>query len=104
MIDQPFTGRCLRADISSEVNQPPLASALYHCTYRQRQSGSLMSMVCVAHESAFHCRSELKLYRDRGDSGDEVLRYVRGDCGSPVLSKVAAQPELVFIKARTLDN
>jgi hypothetical protein len=46
----------------------------------------------------------LKTYHDTGESGQPVLRQFCDECGSPVISDVAVMPDILFIKAGTLDD
>ncbi|WP_411860457.1 GFA family protein [Halioxenophilus sp. WMMB6] len=45
-----------------------------------------------------------RIYQDVGDSGQPVERHFCSQCGSPILSKITALPEMVFIKAGTLNH
>ncbi len=104
MSNEPIRGGCLCGAVRYELLQPPLATALCHCTHCQRQSGSLMSMVCMVPDAAFTSTSEMRMYLDKGDSGGKVERHFCGRCGSPIFSRVEATPGVVFVKAGTLDR
>lgn len=104
MSNQSIHGGCLCGAVHYELSQPPLATALCHCTHCQRQSGSVMSMVCMVPEAAFTSTGEMRLYLDQGDSGGKVERHFCGCCGSPIFSRVAANPGVIFVKAGTLDG
>ncbi|HTO42377.1 MAG TPA: GFA family protein, partial [Rhizomicrobium sp.] len=43
-------------------------------------------------------------YVDKGDSGNVVNRYFCGTCGSPIYSATPANPDVVVVKAGTLDD
>jgi hypothetical protein len=49
-------------------------------------------------------QGRLKILYDKGDSGQAVMRNFCPECGSPITSDVALMPELIFIKAGTLDD
>lgn len=100
----PLLGRCLCGDVRYSLSELPRVTVLCHCTHCQRQSGSLLSMVCLAPESALHLSGETRLFVDTGDSGLDVLRHFCGRCGSPILSRLASKPGVVFVKAGTLDD
>ena len=45
-----------------------------------------------------------KCYIDHGESGQPIEREFCGNCGSPLFSKVAATPGMVWIKLGSLDD
>lgn len=47
---------------------------------------------------------QVKSYRDKADSGNDLLRSFCPECGSPLFSDAAAMPALTMIKAGTLDD
>ena len=47
---------------------------------------------------------ELKTYEDSSESGKILRRKFCPTCGSPILSEAGSVPELLFIKAGTLDD
>ena len=47
---------------------------------------------------------ELKCFKDIGNSGKPVYRKFCGNCGSPIISDVSTAPNLLFIKAGTLNT
>lgn len=99
------TGHCLCGEISYEIEADFVMSGVCHCKNCQRQAGSAFSIIAGAPKSSFKLTSgELKLFEDTADSGDKVMRKFCGNCGSPILSETAGQPELLFIKAGTLDD
>jgi hypothetical protein len=75
-----------------------------HCKNCQRQSGSAFSTIIGVPEGALVIEGEFKTYDDQGESGEAVLRDFCPNCGSPLFSRVAVAPGLVFIKVGTLDN
>jgi hypothetical protein len=46
----------------------------------------------------------LKTYEDVGDSGQPTYRHFCGECGSTIAAELAVRPELMCIKAGTLDE
>jgi len=99
-----LSGGCLCGSVRYEVDQPALGETVCHCKHCQRQAGSAFSVVVAVRSSALTLTGEPKIYTDQGDSGGEVQRHFCGTCGSPIFSKVAARPKLLFIKAGTLDD
>ena len=79
-------------------------TAVCHCTHCQRQSGGVFSTNLGIPEAAYVQTGDTKVYEDKGDSGQSVWRYFCPNCGSPILSKIAAMPGMVMVKAGTLDD
>src|SRR5689334_14024328 len=55
-------------------------------------------------KQALSIKGTLKTYADQGDSGKAVNRRFCPDCGSPIITEAEALPDLVIIKAGTLDD
>ncbi|MFU8816041.1 MAG: GFA family protein [Pseudomonadales bacterium] len=98
------TGGCLCGALRYQLLQEPTMTAVCHCTHCQRQSGGVFSTNLVVAESDYLQQGETKVYEDTGDSGKPVYRHFCGDCGSPIISRVAAMPGVVMLKAGTLDD
>ena len=100
------TGQCLCGKLKYQISKAPEVAGVCHCKNCQRQTGSAFSsIVGVAKTDFKFTRGELKLYQDSDtDSGNKVERYFCGDCGSPIYSIVAGQPDTLYIKTGTLDD
>ena len=98
------TGGCLCGAVRYTLKSDPLATAVCHCTHCQKQSGAMFSTNLVVPESQYAQTGETKVYEDKGDSGQAVLRCFCAACGSPILSKAGIMPGMVLIKAGTLDD
>jgi hypothetical protein len=97
-------GGCLCGQVRYTISSEPLLTAVCHCTHCQKQSGGVFSTNLGVPEAAYEQRGTTKVFTDTGDSGQPVLRHFCPECGSPILSKIAAMPDLVLIKAGTLDS
>jgi hypothetical protein len=97
-------GGCLCGKVRYSANTDPALVAVCHCKNCQRQAGTAFSVVVAIPKSDLTITGTLKTYRDTGDSGQPVLRNFCPECGSPVTSDVAVMPQLVFLKAGTLDD
>jgi len=75
-----------------------------HCKNCQRQSGSAFSTIVGVPEGALTIEGTFKTFDDEGESGQAVLRDFCPKCGSPLFSRVAAAPGMIFIKVGTLDD
>ena len=98
------TGGCLCGAVRYTLRSEPVATAVCHCTHCQKQSGAMFSTNLVVPESAFELTGETKVYADKGDSGQAVLRVFCGACGSPILSRAGIMPGMALVKAGTLDD
>ncbi|HEX7791946.1 MAG TPA: GFA family protein [Afipia sp.] len=97
------TGGCLCGGIRYEIHAEPLLSAVCHCRHCQRQSGAAFSVVSAFPASAYMQTGVTRIFADKGDSGKSVARHFCPDCGSPIASVAEAIPDVVLIKAASLD-
>ncbi len=100
------TGGCLCGHVRYTVASDLLAVVVCHCRNCQKQAGSALSVVAVAPLDAVTVTGTLKIYEDKGTSGQTVYRNFCPDCGSPVLTDTpqARGQGMIFIKAGTLDD
>jgi len=105
-IPAPITGRCLCGAVTYTASGAPMVQAVCHCTDCQRQTGNPFSVIVGVPEAAFAIEGEtLSSFATVGeDHGGETSRSFCSNCGTPVFSRAAAMPELVFIKAGSLDD
>lgn len=99
-----LSGGCLCGAVRYSVAAESPLPVVCHCTHCQKQSGSAFSYALVVPTSALSVSGALKTYRDVGSSGMEVLRKFCPECGSAILSEMAALPGMTAIKAGTLDE
>lgn len=97
-------GGCLCGAVRYRVAAEPVMQAVCHCRNCQRQAGSGWSMIMGVPAAALTVSGAVKTYHDQGESGGAVERQFCPECGSPLFSRVSAAPDLVFIKAGTLDD
>jgi hypothetical protein len=103
---RPITGRCLCGGVTYSADAQPVAQAVCHCADCQRQTGNPFSVIVAVPGAAFQVEgSTLASFATIGeDHGGETQRNFCSACGSPVFSIAAVAPELVFIKAGSLDD
>lgn len=99
-----MTGHCLCGQVRYSIDGDPAMQVNCHCKNCQRQSGSAFSTIIGVPQDALTIEGEFRTYDDRGESGEAVLRDFCPNCGSPLFSRVAVAPGLIFIKAGTLDD
>lgn len=97
-------GGCLCAQVRYSFAGPPLLTAICHCRHCQRQSGSAFGIVVAVSAADFDLKGETRTFDDSSDSGRSVARIFCPTCGSPILSRIEPMPDLVLIKAGTLDE
>jgi hypothetical protein len=99
-----MTGACLCGRVRYAVEGDAVMQVNCHCKNCQRQSGSAFSTIIGVPAGALNIEGECKTYDDQGESGEAVLRDFCPNCGSPLFSRVAVAPGLIFIKVGTLDD
>ena len=100
------TGGCLCGAVRYEVDWPPAAMVVCHCSDCQKQAGSAFSVVGVARRDGLRVRGDLRTFTHPGSSGEDVNRAFCPDCGAPITSDTAAarRQGIIFFKAGTLDE
>lgn len=98
------SGGCLCGKVRYALAGEPLATVICHCTNCQKQSGGAFSVNLIATEKDLSIEGALRTFDDAGDSGNAVHRRFCPDCGSPIISALAASPGIVALKAGTLDD
>jgi hypothetical protein len=105
MTARQLSGRCLCGAVRYTVNGPALITAVCHCDDCQRASGSAFSVNVGVRPKDLRIEGELQTYETIGtDTGERRERRFCPRCGSSVLTVVAEAPELVVLKAGTLDD
>jgi hypothetical protein len=105
-IPKPITGRCLCGGVTYTVEAEPAIQAVCHCTDCQRQTGNPFSVIVGVPREAFEVEGDsLASFATTGsDHGGETKRNFCSNCGSPLFSDAAVAPELIFLKAGSLDD
>ncbi len=99
-----ISGACLCGQVRYESPAEPEMTAICHCPDCQRQTGTSFSIVVGFPRAHFDVRGEAAQYTTTGESGALVHRYFCANCGSPLYTLPDALPDIVFIKAGTLDD
>ena len=101
----PMTGSCLCGAVRYESSGEPVFALLCHCRDCQRQSGSAYGAGLRVPAAGFRVtQGEPALYVKTADSGNTVTRAFCPQCGSMLFLRVSARPDLVAIRAGTLDD
>jgi len=101
-----MTGHCLCGGVSYRLESEPFAQAVCHCSDCQRQTGTAFSVVVGVQRDAFMVEGDtLASFETTGDVHQGTTRrHFCSGCGSPIFSAVDAQPDVVWVKAGTLDD
>jgi hypothetical protein len=105
MSAKTLSGGCLCGAIRYEVSSPITELRACHCTHCQRTSGTGGSVNAVVPRANFKLtKGEPKRYVDTAQSGRKLMRHFCADCGSPIYSFREATPEMLVVRAGTLDD
>jgi hypothetical protein len=101
----PFSGGCLCGAIRYESRAEPLFSINCHCRDCQRTTGTAYAPVLAVPRDALSIsQGEPTYYTSQSDSGETVSRGFCPECGSGIFSKLSANPDIVGLKAASLDD
>lgn len=101
-----LSGRCLCGGVTYSADAEPAVQGICHCTNCQRQAGTAFSVVVGVPTAAFHVEGDtLSSFQTDADGHERpTTRHFCSGCGSPIYSSVEEQPDVVYIKAGTLDD
>jgi hypothetical protein len=97
-------GGCLCRAVRYRVTSEPQAVAICHCSHCQKASGSAFSVNLVVRAEDYEQHGETRYFLDTGDSGMPSFRHFCAQCGSPVVTKATNLPDMLLVKAGTLDD
>lgn len=100
-----LAGSCLCGAIRYSVGVPVAELRACHCTDCQKTSGAGGSVNAAVPSSAFKItQGTPKRYDAKAASGRTLYRFFCADCGSPIYSQRATNPDLVMLRAGGFDN
>ncbi|PJZ71406.1 hypothetical protein CH373_02595 [Leptospira perolatii] len=100
-----ISGRCLCGFVRYEYYGILEGANYCHCPDCRRTTGSAFNVGVRAQIKLLRIVSgQPKGFTKVADSGNKITREFCPECGSPLFTKSPAHPDLVFIKAGTLDN
>jgi hypothetical protein len=98
-------GGCACGAIRYACTAEPLFALNCHCRDCQRESGSAYIPVLAVPKDAFAVtQGSPKLFPLTADSGSTTTRAFCADCGSPLFGLPGSAPEMVTIRAGSLDD
>ena len=99
------TGGCLCGAIRYEYRGEVGTAGYCHCSDCRHISGSAFGVSVRVAASGFRIvLGQPKGFTKAGDSGRSVTRYFCPDCGCPLYTVPPRHPDVVFIKAGSLDD
>ena len=99
------TGGCLCGAIRYSISAPINELRACHCEHCQRASGSHGTVAAFVPRSGFTIESgQPKRFTTRAESGRTLVRYFCADCGSPIYSHRETTPDMLGVRAGTLDD
>jgi hypothetical protein len=101
-----LTGHCLCGNISYRCDADPVLTGLCHCEDCQHQTGTTFSIIAVVPTAALEIDGDtLGGYETVArETGSKRERKFCSNCGSPIATLMADMPDLVVLKAGTLDD
>ncbi len=99
-----FTGSCLCGEVRFQSTADPQVVGHCHCIDCRKSSGTGHCTHLVVPEAAFSVTGLVTFYERAANSGNMVSRGFCGKCGSPIYSKNATMPGVVFPRASVLDD
>lgn len=103
-MNKPYTGGCACGGIRYHIAAEPLAMIDCQCRDCQQESGTGHASHLVFRREGVTLTGEAALWEMVADSGNRKSRAFCPTCGSPVSMTFAAMPDLVTIRAASLDD
>ncbi|KAL2039126.1 hypothetical protein N7G274_008175 [Stereocaulon virgatum] len=98
-------GSCMCGEIAYEYSGEPQVTALCHCVDCQKWSGSAYTSNVVVPRTSFKVtKGHPKSYNVKADSGKMNNHWFCGTCGSSLYTEVEIMPDVVCIKAGSIDD
>lgn len=99
-----FTGGCLCGAVRFVAVEAPITVRQCWCRDCQYWAAGSATVNAVFSVTAVTVAGTLAEYRSKADSGNQMIRKFCPQCGTPVVSASDARPQLVILRAGTLDN
>ncbi len=103
-MSKAYQGGCRCGAFRYECEGEPLDVKLCHCRDCQYASGSAFAGVAYFPAAAVTMRGVSKLFTAKGSAGLSVERYFCPECGTPLYSRLAEMPDVVFLKTGSFDD
>jgi hypothetical protein len=101
----PYTGGCACGAIRYQARAEPAFQNHCQCRDCQKRSGTGHgSYLTFPSRADVAVTGEARIWRVKGDSGNDKLHAFCGACGTPVYLTFAAMPEPIAVHAASLDE
>ena len=100
-----MNGGCLCKKVRYTISEKPISQGICYCRQCQLTGGSFGSAMILLAKDSFEIVSDgVGSYETKSDRGTTVMRQFCNSCGCHIFSKISDLPEIVTVKAATLDN
>ena len=98
-------GGCLCGAVRYEIDGEPFAMGACHCRDCLYVSGGAPANVMILPRAAVTItKGAPRAFTNKSARGNDVSRSFCADCGTPLFSETAAQPQFLAVKAGSLDD
>jgi hypothetical protein len=98
------SGQCLCGAVRYSGATEPHFQVKCYCTDCRKSSAAGHAAMMGFSREAIALSGEVKEFHSKADSGTDVVRAFCPACGTGIYSRNAAMPQLVFLRASTLDE
>lgn len=100
-----ISGGCLCEKVRYTITSLPISQGICYCRQCQKTGGVCGSPLMVLRKDAFECpQGALSFHKTKSNRGSAVARHFCKECGSHIFSQISDVPEIVTVKAATLDD
>jgi len=99
-----YKGSCLCGAVTYQADVAPRYRFNCHCRDCQKITGSAYAPIAFFHQSELKIQGELKYFESLGLSGKLIRRAFCVTCGSQMFGLPELVPEMISIRAGTLDQ
>ena len=103
-MSENFTGGCLCGAVRYEARGEPMVTGLCQCDDCRRSSGAGHCAHIGMGADRVDVEGAVTSYEKAADSGNMVTRAFCPTCGGPVYSTNSGMPEMIFLRASSLDD
>lgn len=104
-MEKRLTGGCLCGGIRYEISGQPGLVYYCHCHDCQKSTGSAFHMGLRLNKKQFTLLAgQPKGHTKSADSGNQMTREFCSACGSPLFTHDSGAPEVIVVKAGSLDD